>query len=314
MKRFAALLAVALLATSGLFAQETPTAEVVKFQAKAPGVGDVVNRASTQGVDLQIDMSMGEMGSQAITQKMDFSDSRACTVLETKDGAVTKFKVAYQKLKATMKMESPMQPEPIEMDMFEGTNPSGNTYLFTVVDGALKITSMEGEEVSGDLVTILTAMEWTDGRLGCWAPLFSEFTDKREMTIGETINVPREKALSFIPQQNRDQLGDAADVVMTLTLKETTTTLGAKVAVFDAKMKITASPAAEEGLDMTLNVEMEGSMSVGLDNMWVYSSKMKGPLKMSGGSAEMGMQMNGSGTLRSDALSVYSKAKAEETK
>ena len=284
MKRIAFSLALVAILVTGLVAQEASAPEVVKFTVKRPGVGDVATRATNQTIDLQLDMDMGEMGGQqSMVQKMEFADSRTCTVLEAKGDSVTKFKVAYQKMKGTMKMEAAMLPEPMEQDLLEGRNPAGETYVFTVTDGGLTITNEEGEEASGEMREMLSSMEWTDNRLGAWSPSMADLTEKREISVGETITVSREKALSFVPQQNRAQLGDDANVSMELTLKETTMSLGAKVAVFDSKLKITGTPGAEEGMAMELSMEMTGTMTVGVDNMWVYSSKMKRPMKMEGG-------------------------------
>lgn len=308
MQRFALTFALAAIFAVSVSAQE-PAAEVVKFSSKKPTVGDSVTRGSNVDVDMKIDIET-PMGPQAMGQVMDLVTKRTVTVLEAKEGKVTKFTAEYREAKSLMTQSMDMMPEPMEIDMMEGMNPTGHVWTFTVGDEGLKIANEEGEEATGQLYEFLSAAEWSDGKLNAWSPSLADMTDKREIAVGETIAIDKDRALEMMPKANREQLGDEAEVETKITLKGTTTMLGAKVAIFDTTMKVNASiDQGDMGMTMSMTMEFKGTMNIGVDNMWTYSSKMSGPMKMTGGGEEV--QISGGGDIKSEELAVYSKKKAK---
>ena len=312
MQRFAFSFVIAAIFAVSVSAQEPAAPEVIKFSSKKPAAGDMVTRATTVGFNMAIDIeSPMQEGVQTMNQALDGVTKRTVTVLEAKDGNVTKFTADYKEAKSVMTQSMPMLPEPMEQDMMEGRSPTGHVWTFTVGDDGLKIVNEEGEEATGELYQYLSNSEWSEGKLVAWSPNLSEMTDKREIAVGETIVVDKERALAMMPKANRQELGADPEVETKLTLKGTTTMLGAKVAIFETTMKVTANiDQGGMGMTMTMTMDFKGEIQVGVDNMWTYKSKMSGPMDMNGGGEEVSIA--GKGTIKADDIAVYSKKKKAE--
>ncbi len=321
MNRILSAIAMILVLSSVLVAQETAAKpETVKFTAKNPAAGDQVVKGSTSDTTTVMTISMGEMGEQTMNQGVKMKETKTVTVLAAEGENVTKFKIAYKEVKLEQITESPMSPEPMTQDMMEGNNPSGNTYVFTIGESGVVITDEKGEAVTEGMAEFLKTAEAPEGKFVAWRPSAAEMFTAREFTIGETVVIPKDKAMAIIP--NRKMLGNEVNIKVEATLRARKTVFGVACGVFDIVTTMDGSPAFvadnAPGMDMKMTMKLTGTMTIGIDNMWLYGMKSSGPLNVDAEieAEEMSMTIKGSGTVTANMINVYSKAKikAEEKK
>ncbi len=318
MNRIVTAFAMISVLTVGLFAQEAKTKpETIKFTAKKVASGDTVIKGATSNTKLVMKMSMGEMGEQEMNQAMDAKETKTVTILEAKNGKITKFKVAYKSVVSTVKMESGMFPEPMEEDAVSQFDLNGNTFTFTIADGAVTVKDAEGDAVEGARGEYLKNAEAPEGKCSAWNPDATTIFEKREFTVGETVVIPQERATAMVP--NQKMLGDDIKVKVTATLRSKKKVFGVECGVFDMVVNIEGAPQMPGGggmgaADAELTMKLTGTMTVGVDNMWVYASKMNGPIVIDAEveAQEMAITISGKGDVKIDVLNVYSKAKIEK--
>lgn len=302
-----------------LVAQDAkPAPKTIKFTAKSPAAGDTVVKGTSNDTKTTINISMGEMGEQSMNQGIKMKETKTVTILAAEGSKVTKFKVNYKEVTAEQVMESPMAPEPMTTDMMEGNNPTGNTYIFTIAEGGTTITDEKGEAVGADMAEFLKTAEAPEGKFAAWRPSAADMFTKREFTIGETVVIPKDKAMSIIP--NKEMLGDDVNIKVKATLRSVKSVFGVKCGEFDVETEIEGSPqgvggGGGMGMDIKMTMKMKGTMTVGIENMWVYAMKSTGPMTVAADieAEEMSFSMSGEGTVTTEMLNVYSKTKIEKS-
>ena len=248
-------------------------------------------------------------------QSSEMKETKTVTVLETAEDKVTKFKIAYKEVKVVQRQEADAMPEPMEIDVLEGNNPSGNTYIFTIDGEAVTIKDEQGETVTGELADFLAKAEAPKGEFAAWRPSAADLFSERELVIGQSVTIKKEDAMAIIP--NSEMLGNEMDVKVEAVLKSTTEILGNRCAVFDVTTTISGAPggmSAAPGLDMKMTMKLSGTMTIGIDNMWLYKMQTSGPVNFDASmdSEEMSMTMTGLGDTTMDILNIYSKTKLEK--
>ncbi|MFT7617654.1 MAG: hypothetical protein ACI97A_001293 [Planctomycetota bacterium] len=321
MNRIFTALIVFSIFTATVVAQDEakPKAETVKFTAKKVAVGDRVLKGSKAKSAMNMNMSMGEMGEQEMNQGLNGSETKTVTILEVKDDKVTKFSVEYREMKAETSMESPMLPEPMIEDPMAAFDLAGNTYTYTIADDGVKVVDSKGEALPDDKAKLLTELETPGGKFGAWNPNAAEMFTKREITIGETVVIPKEKAMSLLPSP--ELLGKSTSFKCEATLVAKKNVFGVACGVFDIVMAVEGEPKMPggdlPGMVANMTLKLTGSITIGVDNMWIYAAKTTGPVNIeASGEIQEGMNLTvtGKGTTSSDVLNVYSKAKPAEQK
>ncbi len=264
--------------------------EKIKFTKAMVTKGTVMNVArSTANKTTQV-VTMPGQPPQTMTADSKGKSIKMITVLAVGEKGVTQAKIAYKKNSSSTKMNQGGQ----ERESSDQSPLEEKTYLVTLVDGAVKATTVDGEEISEKEMSALRKDLKSKVEQGTLVDPFKRIgtlIGEREVLMGETIKVSSDDANKIFGAGD----GGKNFSSITLTLKGKKTFLGVECGVFDVKLELDMSRMKARGLDVTSDIN--GQFLIGIKNLWAYKAEVKGPIKgngtVKGPQGEIGVVIDG---------------------
>ncbi len=249
--------------------------EKIKFTKAMVTKGTVMNVAkSTTNKTSQVVTIPGQ-APRTMSTDAQGKEIKVITILAVGEKGVTKAKMTYKKDSSSTKMNQGGQ----ERESSDESPLEGNTYLVTLVDGAVKATTVDGEEVPEKEMEALRKDLKSKVERGTLVDPFKKIgtlIGEREVLIGETIKISGEDANKIFGDEDSGKNLSG----ITMTLKGKKNFLGVECAVFDVKLELDMSRMKAQGLDITSDIR--GEFLIGINNLWAYKADVKGPIKGNG--------------------------------
>jgi len=269
------------------------TPRTVRFQLRPSRIGDRL----AQDVQFNLSMQTSSIrdGKQADNESTEFTrrQRRMVTARQIRAGRVVQADVTFVEAEITFQEgEQPVRKvvQPI----------AGKSYVVTreadpAAGGALTITDAAGQIPPIDEFEIVLQSMDAIGRSN---PL-AEFLAGRQVSIGQTLSLPKEVAISLLGAA--EQPGEITR--FDLTLRHIQVASGHSTAVFDVRGDARSPSSVQMGL------LMEGQMIVETDTCRTLVAHLTGPISMSESQGPMGAQtaVTGRGKIAIAITSQYAR-------
>ncbi len=318
-------------------------AEVVSFKSRGPTVGEFQgSMLKTTNKNTVRMMRDGEespersMGSKATT-------NRDATILEVKDGAVTRVKLHWREVSRQNDLPEMAgggrrggrrgggeNAEP----MPDVTELAGKTLILDLSAATPTLKDEEGKDASDGLLRLVTRMETSDGKFSGWSPDVLGILGKTEFTVGESIALSRENGAKIFGNAGGMRMrgmrggrrggrggrggeeGAAQEpdtgYSATLVFKGKRNSLGHDCGLFEINVTEN-SDRSNERMQSTSRTTMTGELLVGIENGWLYKLELKG--KSSSDTSismeERSMETSMEGSMDITRQVIYAKPKAQ---
>lgn len=270
-------------------------AQTVTFKKAILEVGDVRTEKVRSINDLDVVIIVNGQKAQSGKQRSEERSEKTIEVLEVSGGKPTRVRVRYGELQTIQKTPQQERQE-------QSSELAGKGFILTKVGDVITVTDDKGgkvEALRAEQVKSreVAAFEAEPSKLGSILP-------KRAIKVGETIPIDAEKASAVFREDGSDELVVEA---MTLTLKETRTEAGARVAVF--VMAVKGAVKSEGAAGPKIALDLSGTLVLGIDTLWPHALAMSGPLDFV--QVQGGMSLDARGTTSSTIEARYRKAGEE---
>lgn len=258
----------------------SPAAEegAVAVQQKAPKVDTLrtVNEIRTNDMAMNITMQ-GESPPPQQVHTVE-TVTRTEKILEVSDaGVVTAMEVTFEKFHQK-KTENGMEEEmsaPME----------GKTYRVAYEDGAVQITENDAPVDEMEKMALLS----TFPGFGHADPLVSFFAETT-FEKGKTIELSKEQVSSLVGQQ-----AEQADALQIEKAEITLASVSDNVGTFETVLDMTMS--SSEMMPMKVQMPLNGTIQVSLEDGQIISMNLKGDVEMEGGQ-QPDFHLTGKGTMQ----------------
>ena len=297
MPRTLMLLASLALFIPSLFGQATDT-KTITITSKPFPVGTVVNSAMKGNGDMAQTVALGGQVLQEMKIKMNMTDKRRWTVMASDEKGVSKVRLDVLEAKEELEAEG-IEPEALE----DESNPlDGKSFIITRGEKDAAIEAVGEFEVTGDMTkAIKEDLHDATGSLISPSNGLEKLVERGSFTVGETITLGEKDLQRFMGGDE-----DLPAQSMTLEPKGTRSVLGSECCVFDVKIKAADPSVAADAM----SADFSGEILIAKSTGWIQSMKFSGPLSMAMTEEHEGatIEMNGSGKMGIDFMSIYSKA------
>jgi len=274
------VISIAGLVCCGIWpAKSCDAAEAIRFNARAPQVGDESTHEIQFNVNLN--MSIRETGRTIYTAERDVkrTQSRQITCLRTDGKSVQQARVHYR-ASSESAAQAGAPPQTAEHPVV------GKTYLVAREGERLIVTYEDGTQPAEEEVEIVARGMDAVGRPN---PL-AGFLDGREIAIGQTVKLPGRVARDLFGLG--DAVGSAADFEMKLT--GTQQLDGVTCGVFDTQID------AQSALASNLSMQISGRFWIETATCRTAAVELSGPVTLSEDQVSAASRFNttGKGTIR----------------
>lgn len=272
--------------------------ENITFQRKVPSEGTkrTIKQTSKAKRMMKLDRrenpregkkkDEGVFQSTRVTKETTIS-KQVVKILKANDERVQKIEVSFRKAYQEKSHPLPAKPEGIKdkelKKLKKEATPdkkrrqmpvSGKTYHVAYKEGNIKVTTPEGESVSDTEKAFVRTYFPVPGSLVTEENFLSQYLAGKTVSVGEKLTPP-----DWVKNQWAKELGGNVKVKkLEFTVKEKTTVDGFDCAVLEWKANnLQRQPAGRE-----MHASLEGEVTVGINNTWLFDEYLKGPLKYSG--------------------------------
>ena len=274
-----------------LFGAGTPASEdSFRFTYRPPQVHDQATQAMNFGLDLSIAVRKNEQLIQAADRRIQQTQRRTVTVLETDEKRVLSALLHFHESERSI--SDGVQPAPSSKQAV-----AGKTYLVQLKGEELMITYQAGGIPSPEELAVVQQVMETLGRPNPLGLFFHQRTVKR----GERLRIPNHLANDLLGFN--DAVGDVTG--FELTLRDVRLRDGHRCAVLDTRIDA-ASP-----LGSNLTMRMQGQLWLELDTCRALAAEFTGPVALSDlqNSPDGPLTVRGKGQLKVAISAHYGRAK-----
>lgn len=276
-----------LVGSLGLRAQEP---ERYEFKRVFPAKGAHLITTKKSTMTLNGEVTVGDYEPLPMTKRDDETEVWEREILEAGSQGVTRMKARLTRFeKRSRTGYAGEQAEETEEDARLDAS-----FLVSLKDGKVQVTDLEGGEVDEEIRVAFEedcADAVAQGRLFDCSFGFDRLLAGKKLAVGDRVELDDD----FVGRMFRKRARDGSDPRWKvekgeLELLRTFTHLGRRCGEFKAKLRFD-SKVAEGGLDMNLGFDLDGRVTVGLADCWVYGFEFSGPLELGGAGQKNGLTM-----------------------
>lgn len=247
-------------------------AQQVTFSMKSLEPG--MTRSAVDSMALVALMSVNAEGMDQVID-VEQSERRVYTesILETDGDRVTRKRITVTE--AVTRSMQPMQPVTVK-----SAPVTGKTYLVEHIGDSVAVTAEDGSE-AGKEERAYMVKEFSRNS----GMQFSGFLDGRMMSVGEELELEDETLKQYFAGLTQGGMSVRSAKMRLLRLGERD---GMQTAVFDVDVVLTGSQSI-----MEMEIVLDGTVEVGVDNLWPMALILKGVVAGAGSHAGASLTMDG---------------------